>query len=345
MAKKRELTAVGGDVFAGLFTVGIKQAGFRVAAHLEHSTYGAKTCRLNHPEVRLYHGVASWPAAEDFPPVDLMFTNPPCALWSAARVKNIKTNYLTDPRNTWVPDLVDAALGLKARAFVWESVTNAWKNGRPYVLDQAQRFANAGYSVTVILQNNMYLGVPQNRPRMLFVAHRHPLVRPPLQDPITVREALRGLKVPKRDKVELAPHLAKLWAMSENGRTLWDNHQLLEVKEREGHTAPSFLCKRARFDRVGHVLLGGLDKQLHPTESRYFTYAEYLRLAAAPPDWQSAGSLSAATGELSRAVMPPVGYWLGCAVRDGLAKPALRTPQYKLVNLLKPEAPYTEDLW
>jgi site-specific DNA-cytosine methylase len=352
----RQLTALAGDVFAGLFTAGVKQAGFRVLATLEHSDYGAKTARLNHPEVEQHLKLADWgatgPAARYAGKVDFMFTNPPCALWSQARGRGMTAWQAPDPRLSWAPDLIDAGLVIRPKAWCWESVTNAWRHGRSFVLEQGQKWANAGYSVTLLLQNNQYLGVPQVRPRMFLIAHQHPLVWPALTEPITVAQAFKGLKVKEGEKQYLDPQLKMLWEAAGKGRDLFHAfHGLHEDEQAKfraetGRGAPSFLVKKLVLDRPSKVILGGL-KTLHPTEPRYLTYGEYLRLCGAPLDWQSSSaSLSTTTAELSRAVMAPVGRWLGLAVADGLAKPKLRKPAFQLVDMSKgPEHVTTEDLW
>jgi len=352
----KQLTALAGDVFAGLFTAGVKQAGFKVLGTLEHCNYGAKTAALNHPEVTQHIGVTDWgsdgPAARYAGKVDFMFTNPPCALWSQARGKPKGAWQAPDPRLAWGPDLITAGLVVRPRAWCWESVTNAWRHGREFLLEQAQRWANANYSVTVLLQNNMYLGVPQVRPRIFMIAHQHPLVWPALTEPVTVGEALKGIKVKESEKQWLSEWDKKLWEAAGTGRDLFHafhgmhEEDQLAYRAATGRGAPSFLVKKLRMDRPSKVILGGL-KTLHPVEPRYLTYQEYLRLCGAPADWQSSSSsLSIITAELSRAVMAPVGNWLGRAVADGLAKPKLRKPMYQLVDFSKgPEFARTEDLW
>lgn len=354
----KQLTALGGDTFAGLFTLGVKQAGFKVLGTLEHSNYGAKTARLNHPEV-VQHlklaGEAAWrEAAEPYAgKVDFMFTQPPCAIWSAAR-GGVKGSWASDPRLTWVPDLIDAGMIVRPKAWVWESVCNAWRHGRAYTLEQAEKWANAGYSVSIILEDAAYLGVPQHRPRMLLVAHQHPLELPAIQAPVTVGQAFKGLRVKEAEKQYLNKEWAELWEVAGKGKDLFYAFRLLSEEDQARHRAarengkgasPSFLIKKLVADRPSKVILGGLNS-LHPTEPRYLTLAEYYRLCGVPPEWQpTSQSLPTTTAELSRSVMPPVGKWLAEGVRDGLAKPKLKKPVFRLLDLRDPENPYEEALW
>lgn len=352
----KQFTALAGDVFAGTFTAGVKQAGFKVLAGLEHSDYGAKTHALNHPEVTQHLKVTDWgesgPAGRYKGKVDFMFCNPPCALWSQARGRGMTAWQQPDPRLSWAPDLIDACMVVQPKVWCWESVTNAWRHGRGFVLEQAQKLANANYSVTLLLQNNQYMGVPQIRPRLFLIAHRHPLLWPSLTEPMTVEQAFKGLKVKEAEKQYLDPHLKMLWEAAGKGRDLFHafhgmhEDEQARFKRETGRGAPSFLVKKLVMDRPSKVILGGL-KALHPTEPRYLTMSEYLRLCGAPADMKFAsGSLPTNTAELSRAVMAPVGRWLGEAVAAGLEKPKLKKPVYQLIDMSKgPDHIVVETLW
>jgi site-specific DNA-cytosine methylase len=345
----KQLTALGGDTFAGLFTLGVKQAGFKVLGTLENCDYGAKTMRLNHPEVEQFIGHENWGDVGRYATqVDLMFTQPPCAPWSAARGGN-QTTWRNDPRLSWTPNLIDAALVIQPKAYVWESVCNAWRHGREYVLEQAQKFANAGYSVTVLLQNNMYLGCSQDRPRMFMIAHKHPLVWPPLTAPVPVGKLLKTVKVPKRDHRPLCDEYNQyLW---EQAATLKGSmrraHDLAPLELRTGRF-PCFLDRRLMTDKVAPVLLGGKASRLHPTEPRYLDVKEYLAMCGmADVDWQWCNSsIDTLARELSRSVMPPVGKWLAEAVKAGLAQRPMKVPQYRVVDMRNgPDSITTQDLW
>ena len=57
---KRKPTALGVDIFAGLFTCGVKQAGFEVLGHLEHGNYGVKSALANYPKLDIRVGYDNW---------------------------------------------------------------------------------------------------------------------------------------------------------------------------------------------------------------------------------------------------------------------------------------------
>ena len=355
------ITALGADIFAGLFTVGVRKAGFAVLAHLEHGNYGAKTCALNFPDLSVRVGRNTWNERDFRGKVDLMFCNPPCAAWSVLR-RGGSWRQQSD-RLQYIRDIVNAGIVVRPKAWCWESVVPAWKQGRSFVIEQAKRWLDAGWHTTVLLQDNQYLGVPQRRPRMFLIAHRHPLVWPRFTKPRTVQDVLtqcgasrdRGVPTPR----VLSPLERALWRESAKFRgrlrqayesmSPTDIERLL-VKggSRPGVTGrPLNAQRRLILDKPAPVMLGGSDKRYHPTEPRFVTWDECLAFVGLPRTWKTAcgDNYAAATYELSRAVMPGVGEWIGRAVRDGFDRPLLpRRPQCRVVDLRNPDVMTDEEL-
>lgn len=350
----KQLTALGGNIFAGLFTVGVKRAGYKILGHLEHGPYGVATAQLNHPELvgRTWTHPSAWPAPKMFGKVNLMFCNPPCAAWSSARASKKGSWEEHVDRLAIIDHLTTYGIALQPDAWVWESVTNAWRHGRGFIDRIAGAWLDAGYHVTVIKQNNMYLGVPQNRPRILVTTHRYPLIYPALTVPMTVGQALKGLR-PTKAQLVGTEHTAKGWEM------LWERSggdggnfnmrrvfQTLTREELKGVSrSPSFMVRRLRLDAPSQVNLDR-EKLWHPTQPRMLTWTESLALCGLDPDWKSTYTSGAAWPELSRAVMPPVGQWLATAVADGIATgKRLRKPTYQVFHCdAGPEHLLTETL-
>jgi len=353
MAKK-QLTALGGAIYAGLFTKGVEQAGFKLLGHLEHVDYGVRTAKLNYPNLDIRVGIHNWKPDDFKGKVDFMYCNPPCAVWSSMRSKVGGHPWQTDQRLNCVTSLVDAGLLIRPKAWCWESVTNAWRHGKDFVLEQAHRWTDAGYQVTVLLQDNQFLGVPQRRQRMFLIAHQHPLVWPELTKTTTVAQALK--KAPKRVTSKIAtpalsPFWQELWKRSDAHRgrlrTTYESMETHDIKRLNGGGAPLAVTQRLRPDEPAPVMLASFTR-LHPTEPRMLTWGEWLALCGLPADWQTAErGFDAATRELARAVMPPVGRWLGTAVKDGIeaSRPLRRTVEARLVDLRDPQAPATELLY
>lgn len=340
--------ALGGNIFAGLFTVGIRQAGFEVLGHLEHGPYGVATCKKNFGEdfdVRV--GRENW-REEEFKKkkVDFFYTNPPCAAWSLAGKGGWEDQ--TD-RLRYVYDLVEAALVFRPKAFAWESVTNAWSAGRTFMMEQAEKFCDVGYHVTFLLQDNQFLGAAQARERVFLIAHKHPLVWPKLTKTTTVREALaRAGSVIDDAPVgrPLTDYWKRLWRLSAN----FNGHlrKTFEVEGKGGLEGgkPSFLVRRLAWDRPAPVMISG-DHRLHPSKPRELLWHEWLALCGLPRTWRTAErGFSAGSAELARAVLPPVGKWLGTAVKNGLSLPPLKgRPSARVVDLRDPERPIESHLF
>lgn len=345
-------TALGANIFAGLFTKGIKDAGFEVLGHLEHGPYGVATAKLNFPKLEVRVGRENWKETDFKGKVDFMYTNPPCAAWSNAGTKrSTRGSWETQvDRLRCVYDCVEAGIAIRPKAWCWESVTQAWVAGRSFVTEQAERWCDAGYHVTVLIQDNQFLGVPQARRRMFLIAHQHPLVWPKLTETTTVREVLESVKNKKSAQTlnehRLTPYYKRLWKLSkEYGGYM---RKTFEVEGRgniEGPT-PSVLERRLPLDKPAPVMLSA-DKRMHPTQCRYLDWKEWLAFCGLPLDWKTAQpTLEPATYELARAVMPGVGKWLGKAVKDGLKLPKLRgQPIARVVNFTDPEHPSDVELF
>lgn len=353
MKTGKKFTALGADIFAGLFTQGVKQAGFEVLGHLEHGPYGVATAKANFPDLDIRVGRENWNESEFKGKVDFLYTNPPCAAWSnAAQRGKARGSWDTQlDRLRCVHDCVDAGLAIRPKAWCWESVTNAWRAGNQFVIHQAEKWNDAGYHCTVLLQDNQFLGTPQARQRMFLIAHKHPLVWPKLTKTTTVAEAferLKGKKLPELGLYEppLQDLFERLWKLSDNHngylRHAWSEEGTGGKKGR----IPSVMVRRIKLDEPAPVMTDS-GHRLHPTKPRWVSWHEWLALCGLPLTWKtSRTSLSGATVELARAVMPPVGKWLATAVRDGLLLPPLRgQPTTRLVDLRKPDAPYEEKLF
>ena len=341
---KRKFTALGANIFAGLFTQGVKQAGFEVLGHLEHGPYGVATAKLNHPNLEVRVGREHWNEGDFKGKVDFMYTNPPCAAWSTARSAKGGDWKEQVGRLRCVHDCVQAGIAIKPKAWAWESVTQAWSVGQEFVLQQAEAWNDVGYHCTVLLQDNQYLGAPQARRRMFLIAHKHPLVWPKLTEPMTVAEAFKNLPRKQREMDLRPPPFQPLW------KRLWkmsDHYSgyFRAAFEQEGRgpknlpgRIPSVMVRKVLLDQPAPVMMGA-SLRLHPTEVRYLNWYEWLALVGLPMTWRtSLGSLDAASNELGRAVLPAVGKWLATAVKGGLEMPPLKgRPTTTLVDFRDPD--------
>jgi len=353
----KQFTAVGMEIYAGLNTIGVQEAGFKVLGHLESSSYAVKTARLNFPDIDIRTN-NEWGDLTKFFMVDYIMSNAPCAPWSSASRSFTHKHEITgrigrdawrdDPRLDIHRNIGNVARSLQPKSFVTESITNAWINGREFWLEQAHEWAALGYSISVLLQNNKWINGIQRRPRMFFIAHKHELEWPEFTHPETTHNLIKHIKVSEKEKTDaklwLSPWLRKLWELSPQvsgslARVVRDG---LIVKP-QGESTPSFLVRRAKADEIPNVMLSGKTRY-HYAEPRQYSWLEWKALCGMPDWWESAQPLEEATKELARAVMPGAAKWIATAVINGLRKKPMKTAEYRVYNFLDAFHPYDEPL-
>lgn len=334
-------TAIGSYIFAGGFTVGVENAGFDVLCHMEETNYGVATFSHNRPEIPVYVGVDEWPYDDYEGRVDFVYGNPPCAAWSQA-------GNATKKGRTWDSSaLVDCTrrhfqslIRLRPRVWAWESVQRAWSLGRSLVDGFAVEARDNGYSTTVLLHDAQYLGTPQSRKRFFLVCHDIELPFPrPSWTTTTIDEALTSVADPG-DPLEsnLGRHRAILRHVrqGENLSSAWTRltPEDRQIRGERGQMVgrPPFTIKRARSGQPAPVVMHEI---LHPTEPRGLSIRELATLCGYPQDYEFIGAKDA--GQVGRGVCPPVGEYLGRAVKSALRfSKRVVDPEYRLIDMTKP---------
>lgn len=318
-------TAVGVHIFAGGFTLGMKQAGFDVLAHLECSEYGVATSRRAHPELAVHVGYGQWAAEERTP--DVYYGNPPCAPWSAAGSKKVELgkrdySFGFDPRDGRVECVTKMMELLKRgpKVLVWESVQRAWSAGRPFIQGLAKAANDQGYHVQAVLHNGLECGVPQNRPRCFFVFSRLEIywTKPlrPSGAPRTVRDAIGSaewLSWPDTFQ-SLRPSVAETLKVTKPGEKLAkvfnDLHGTAKARNVPGR--PGFLHHRLDWDKPSPVCVSSSGTTLyHPERDRPVSLREFQVLCGYPPEYEFMGCSSMKYRQVGQAVLPPTARWLG----------------------------------
>lgn len=332
------LTALGVHIFAGGFTCGLKSVGFHVLGHLEDTSYGVASARLNWPDLDVRVGEESWRPEEFTGRVDFLYSNPPCAIFSTAGICSTRGReaWRSDPRlGCW-----HRAFGVfevvRPRVFALESVCQAMTKGREVVDDFTARALAMGYSVKRVLLDSKWTGVPQSRKRFFFLAH---LSSVPLKlefdfsrELATVGEILGKVDDPgyvsTRDGDSFSKRCYRkclpLCQPGEKLRNVFDRLRWPEAAragdgQKNGIPGrPGFLVQRLHPDRQMGAFIG--DVFIHPSEHRRLGVAEMKVLCGYPPDFMLEGPPRRQPALLARAVLPPVGRWLGLAVRQALAQ-------------------------
>lgn len=173
--------------FAGGFTLGVVQAGFKLVAKREMpSGFGVPLCEEN----RKLLG-SGWQVQCDLPsqwePVtqpDLLFGNPPCSGFS---VMNRSTNRGADSTiNACMHEFFAYAETCRPTVLIMESVQQAYRQGRELMTSlrtKLERGTKCRYDLTHVLHSCAACGGYQRRHRYFLVCSRIPFhVEPPFGD-------------------------------------------------------------------------------------------------------------------------------------------------------------------
>jgi DNA (cytosine-5)-methyltransferase 1 len=332
--------AIGASCFAGGFTLGVRRH-FDVVAHLEERfltengklcAYAVATQRQNFPEIPTHPGTDWWPIdslRRDYPDLDFVYGNPPCKAFSAmGRRKGMGSDrWRGDPSIRVIRRHFDLMKRLRPKAWAWESVTEAYTAGEELCVELEDEALSMGYSVTYLLHDARWLGVPQKRPRFFMLCHRVEVEvpAPNWAPPPTVGEVLATITPRGRPYDSNVPAALKekfhLFEPGDQLRNLFDRLFPNAPRNERGVVAgrPSFGVYRLRADEPAPAIVG--KGAIHPSEDRCLTINELQALAGFPDDWRWApGNANAQAREMSRGVAPPVGEWLARTVATAIAE-------------------------
>lgn len=310
----RRLTALGAYIFAGGFTLGVRQH-FKVLAHLEDGQFGAETARQN-LKIPVHDDPATWPLHE-FDNVDFLYANPPCAPWSSAGQRIDRPHWSVDPRTGCWRRTAELVWQLRPIVAAIESVRPIYTKGRELISQIAAEGRRQGYRAIAVLEDAQDCGIPQRRPRFVLVLTRCIYRASPTgyDDPPTVSEILREVKrlrLPseRHRKTQLAPSIKNVLPTLEQGINGQRAHKLLfpnAAKDGRGKIPgrPSFLTCRLHPRETAPAKTGGCH-WVHPTEDRYVSVAETAALCGFPPDYTFVEKHGDAYNQLSKGVLPPV---------------------------------------
>jgi len=351
MVKKPQPTALAAFVFAGGFTAGVKAAGFDVLAHFEGSDYGVSSALLNFPDMPIHYGFDQWPMEEYAGKVDFLYCNPPCAIWSSMGIATTrgKDAWRTDPRTECWHNVFRVFEVIQPAVFAVESVCQAYTTGRSLMDDLTRRAIAMGYSVTHLLVDAQWHGIPQVRKRFFFVAHRaaelkgldidYDAPQPVIGDALDFAADDPGEYFPHEESATfkaLLPYVGpgdrfvNVW--NERNPEPRELNPQGKVKGR-----PSFQDRRLEPSELSGAFIG--NRYFHPTIDRRLGLNEMKAICGYPPDFQLDGNPSGFGSMLARAVMPPVATFLARAAIATLAEPTALEPIVTCVDLRKPGIP------
>lgn len=350
------LTALGSHIYAGGFSLGVRKH-FKIHAHLEEWKFGTETVKKN-LGIECRVGQANWNAKEFKGKTDLVYSNPPCAGWSQAGGKVINKpepghmKYETFELTTCTLRCFDLVKEVQPKIFIWECVTQAWKRGREFVEARAEFCRELGYDSTVVLFDAHMTGLPQNRKRMFFVAHKCGFdPRAPATPGKTVGEILASIKHDDSLVANLAKPEAKMVKYLKPNQpdvlVKIFNRMMKEGKIKEEYRVASTgtrymlgrpgLLKRRLDPTKPSPTFGGSPDFIHPTEKRFVSVLESKLLCGYPADYEFVGSTSTQYAQVAKAVTPPAGAWIAgeCARALKADKPREKRKTLRLVDFIK----------
>lgn len=292
------------DLFSGCggLSLGLKQAGFIVAAAVEIDRKAQETYRLNHPNVRLYaEDIRKLKPADilreaglEPGELDLLAGCPPCQGFSRLRTKNKQTS-VSDDRNNLVRDFFRFVKVMKPKTVMLENVPALAKDVRFVRMEKMLR--KLGYSTTVQVLDAADYAVPQRRKRLIMLASNvhTPEVAERAAKRVSVRQALKNLREPnqRRDKLHAVGEnrsedvrrvIALIPKDGGSRRDLPARYQLECHKRSDGF---SDVYGRMAWDEVAPTITSGCHNPskgrfLHPSKNRAITLREAAILQGFP---------------------------------------------------------------
>jgi len=295
---------------AGGQALGLEQAGYAHQALVEIDGHCCQTLRDNRPKWNIVEGDLCKFSALDYQDIDLLAGGVPCPPFSKAG----KQLGADDERNLF-PEAIRLVKEARPKAVMLENVRGifdaVFEDYRQYISGQ---IAQLGYSTDWKLLNASDFGVPQLRPRVVFVAIRN--------------EFSDAFEWPMRSQKKSQTVGEALYdLMSENG---W--RQAAAWKAQADQVAPTLVggSKKhggpdlgpTRSKKAWAAL--GVDGRLvanEPPERDYvgmplLTVKMAARLQGFPDDWVFSGKKTPAYRQVGNAFPPPV----ACAVARQIAK-------------------------
>lgn len=316
------LTAI--DVFSGAggLTVGLKRAGFRVAAAVELEPHSFATYKSNHPEVRcLKQDIATVSGAAllklaETDRIDLLAGCPPCQGFTSLTAKYKDKE---DPRNKLVLEMARLAEEVQPRAIMMENVPGLTRKGQVLYGQLRSRLEALGYRLTEgVLQVADY-GVPQFRRRFVLVGgHGFDIGLPVATHSGSPQSDLAPWRT-VRDTIEFMPepvNLKKAKARGNIERSDWHVVRKLSAKNierikaaragktwphipehlrpkchRDGYKGFTNVYGRMEWDRPSPTITGGCTtfskgRFGHPADDRTISVREAALLQTFPLDYR-----------------------------------------------------------
>lgn len=303
---------------------GYHMAGFDVVWANEFIPAAQETYRANFPATLLDHRDIRTITPEEIleatglqvGELDLFDGSPPCSSFSMSGDREAgwgKQKAYSDGAVQRTDDLfleyIRILQGLKPKVFVAENVSGLVKGTAVGTFKEfLAAFRACGYRVEVQVLKAMWLGVPQDRERVIFVGVREDLGRDPVfPQPLphfyTFQDALGGQQELPGESKPLYPGTKGRdlweWTVRHNKTQFSDAHKGIYGRQ------SSFNHSRVAWNRPSHTIVQGSQSAYHPSKPRTLTIPELKRVCGFPDDFVLKGTFSQQWERMGRAV-PPV---------------------------------------
>ncbi len=234
------LTAVDCQGFAGGFTLGVVQAGFKLVGKREmRGGFGVANCEAQrHLLGDDWQSEAVSPEAWSVPHggADLVFGNPPCSGFSVLSTKAFRGEDSKINHCMWA--LVEYAARCNPEMVIFESVQQTYRQGRSLMTAlraRLEELTNQSYHLTHVLHSAYSVGGAALRPRYFWVASRVSFgVEEPMMPHYPVLDEVIGDLEPLDLQWEMQPYrlLPSHWALQLTPHFAYtggvDGHQVVD---------------------------------------------------------------------------------------------------------------------
>lgn len=324
------------DLFcgAGGMTQGLVQAGFKPLASVEISPIASATHKKNFPQCHHFCGdienfdSVKWLEEIGSPEIHLVAGGPPCQGFSVAGKRDPN-----DPRNRLFYEFIRVVSKIRPWYVVMENVPGILTIQKGDVRAAiAEAFKSIGYdNVSVAILESAAYGVPQIRPRAIFIANRFGMPNPyPNAQLLTeeyknIESAISDLpeytRIPEinhewtKHSAEYMERIAKV----PPGGSLYKKYA--DAFKRQYPGLPSMTVKENH---------GGT--HIHPYLNRVISAREMARLQTFPDSFIFEGTMKKAMWQIGNAVPPRLAECIGYALIPYLTDIALKTENTVSVN-------------
>jgi DNA (cytosine-5)-methyltransferase 1 len=354
------------DLFSGCggSCLGFRMAGYRVLWANEFVPIAQESYRANMRKGTILDGrdVREIKAEEILAAtnlkvgeLDCLSGSPPCQSFSSAGRrekgwgKNKKYTHGAEQKNEELfTDFIRLRDGIRPRTFVAENVSGLIKGTAKGFFLEILRELKKGYRVEARLLDAQWLGVPQQRQRIIFVGVRDDLgLDPAFPDPLpyrySVRDAIPWISKATRDNrgafgnggdttnrpspTVLAGSVGTHWVEAEADISKYAIAQEYDRLSPGESTFYGGRLHRPHPERPCPTVsaaggISSISSVCHPFERRKFSIEELKRISSFPDDFKLSGTYEEQWERLGNSVPPLMAKAIGEAVRDRVLLPA-----------------------